>query len=72
MKLDDGRRLMPKLHCPCCSKRFGDVPNTKIKNMCLLSKYDSLNTSGIILECPHCHNKVCLSIKDITGISKVV
>ena len=72
MKIDDGRRLMPKLHCPCCGKRFGDVPNAAFKNRCLLTKFDSLTSDGIVLECPHCHNKVCLCIKESTHSSKAV
>lgn len=67
-RIDDGRRKMPKLYCPYCSKRFGDVPNKEIKNISQLLKRDYISANDFILECPHCHNFVGLRISNIQNV----
>lgn len=66
---DDGRRHLPKMKCPYCYKRFGDLPNRELKNRSKLVTKDQIVISkDIVLQCPHCHNFVGLRIENIEKI----
>lgn len=66
---DDGRRLFPKMKCPYCGKRFGDLPNKELKNHSkLLTKNNIELNRDIVLQCPHCRNIVGLRINNIEKI----
>ena len=60
---NDGRRFMPKLKCPYGNHRFGDVPDVALRNESVLTRLQDPADADFILECPHCHQKVALSIK---------
>ena len=62
-RIDDGRRKMPKIKCPYGNHRFADVPNLSLRNGSELKKLSEASFIDYILECPHCHQKVALSIK---------
>ena len=66
---DDGRRLLPKIKCPYCCKRFGDLPSRELKNHSELVTKDNIELKkDIVLQCPHCRNIVGLRINNIENI----
>lgn len=64
----DGRKYLPKLKCPYCFKRFGDLPNTELKNKSKLVVNEQILKDDIVLQCPHCYKIVGLRIM---GIEKI-
>ena len=70
-RTDDGRRAMPKLKCPLCGKRCADVADAKLRNKSVLKPLEVLPDADYIIECPHCHEPLALSIKDLRAPASV-
>ena len=63
--IDDGRRKMPKLKCPYCSKRFADVSSPSLRNESSLLKLQDVVNPQYIMECHNCHKKIALVIRSL-------
>ena len=65
VRINDGRRYMPKMKCPYGNHRFADVPDIALRNDSELKRLSEASSIDYILECPICHQKVALMIKSL-------
>lgn len=68
-KNNDGRRHMPKSHCPYCDSRVVDSRTPTLKNSLELTVTDS---ADYFIQCPKCRKIVGLTFKTAQPTAQMI